>query len=83
MLHDVALFRFVAEAVEDGEHVGELGDLGVQQPVLQGVEVGAVFLAPEGGLYFGAEGGGQGGVVEGGGCGKTATHSGGGRGRGR
>ena len=46
-LHDFAALLLVGHAVEDGKHIGELGDLAVHHAVLDGVEICLVLVAPE------------------------------------
>ena len=57
------MFFIGGKAIENGEHIGELGDLCVQASVLKGVEEGVVLIAPKGLSDFFAKGSGKGGVV--------------------
>ena len=46
-LHNLLAFLLVGQPVENGKHVGELGDVGIHLPVFNGVQVSLLLVAPE------------------------------------
>jgi len=54
-LHNLTALLLVSHAVDDGKHVGELGNLTVHHPVLDGVQIGFILVAPEGLVYLVAQ----------------------------